>query len=419
MPTEQTTPRFFYGYLIVLACFFIIFFMHGMYSTYGVFFNPFQETFNWNRTIVSGANSVAFFFDGLFAVVAGRLTDRFGPRIVMTITGLTMGLGYVLLSQIDTAWELYLWHGVIIGMSMGSANVTLLSTTARWFVKRRGLMSGLVKVGTGAGMFIMPLVASWFIAGYGWRTSYLVLGIISALCITSTAQLLKRDPAEKGFQPYGAFDSSSHGSNTIGEGLTLQEAIHTWQFWMVCALYFISWYCARTVMVHIAPHTIDLGFSAVQAASVISIIGAASIVGRVVMGGSSDRIGNKRAVLICFAVLATMLLWLHGAKELWALYVFAAIYGFSHGGFFALVSPLVAELMGTKSHGVILGLVLAISQAGGALGTVLTGRIFDITGSYHLAFIILNVMSITGLVLSGFLKPIRVNSTSPDGEWEK
>jgi MFS family permease len=265
----------------------------------------------------------------------------------------------------------------------------------------------------------MPLVATWFIAGYGWRLSYLVLGIISALCIISTAQLLKRDPAEKGLQPYGALESGSHGSNTIGEGLTLQEAIRTWQFWMVCVLYFISWYCARTVMVHIAPHTLDLGFSAVQAASIISVIGATSILGRVAMGGSGDRIGNKRAVLICFAVLATMLLWLHGAKALWALYIFAAIYGFSHGGFFALVSPLVAELMGTRSHGVILGLVLAISQTGGALGTVVAGRIFDITGSYQLAFILLNVMSITGLILSGLLKPIRVNSASPSGDLKK
>ena len=142
---------------MVIASFFIIFVLHGSYGTYGVFFNPLQMEFGWSRTLISGANSLAFFFDGLFAVVAGRLTDRFGPRAVMVAAGFTVGLGYALLSQINTAWQLYFLYGVIIGMSTGSANVTLLSTTARWFVRQRGLMSGLVKVGTGAGILALAL----------------------------------------------------------------------------------------------------------------------------------------------------------------------------------------------------------------------------------------------------------------------
>ncbi len=163
-------------------------------------------------------------------------------------------------------------------------------------------------------------------------------------------------------------------------------------------------------MVHIAPHALDLGSSAVQAASIISAIGGSSIIGRVVMGGAGDKVGNRRALVICFVVLATSLSWLQLAKELWGLYLFAAIYGFSHGGFFALVSPLVAELMGTRSHGVILGSVLFISQIGGAIGAVLTGRIFDLTGSYQLAFLILFIISVMGFMLSIFLKPISVKS---------
>ncbi len=410
--TKNSSPRLFYGYIIVIASFLIIFVLHGSYSTYGVFFSHLQMEFNWSRTLVSGANSLAFFFDGLFAVIAGRLTDRFGPRVVMVIAALMVGVGYSLLSQIDTAWQLYFLYGAIVGMSMGSANVTLLSTTARWFVKRRGLMSGLVKVGTGTGMLVMPLVATWLIASYGWRDSYLILGIVSALSIVLVAQLLRRDPADKGLQPLGA-PQLEPGSRGLAEmGLTLREATKTRQFWTICAVYFISWYVTRTIMVHIVPHALDMGFTAVQAASIISAIGGSSILGRVVMGAAADRVGTRRALVISFIIIAVAFSWLQLADELWALYLFAGVYGFAHGGFFALVSPLIAELMGIRAHGIILGMVLFISQIGGAIGSVLTGGIFDLTGSYQLAFQISLVLGIVGLGLASSLKPISIRAQS-------
>ena len=404
--TDKGNPRFFYGYFIVIASFFIIFIMHGLYSTYGVFFNPLQTEFGWNRTVISGAGALAFFFDGLFAVVAGRLTDKFGPRILLISCGFALGIGYSFLSQISTAWQLYFLYGVVVGMCSGSANVSLLSTTTRWFTKRRGLMSGIVKVGTGAGMLVMPLLASWLIASFGWRQSYMIFGVVSAVSIVSVAQFLRRDPSQKGLQPYGSLEEGANGLDLSDGGLSLQMAIGTRQFWMVCAMYFISWYCSRNVMVHIVPHALDLGISPVHAASIISIIGGASILGRMAVGVAGDRYSNRRALVMCFAVLVIALSWLQQARELWALYLFAAIYGISHGGFFTLVYPLLAELMGTRSHGVITGLVLFISQSGGAIGAVLPGRIFDLTGSYQLAFIILIAMSIIGLVLSLLLKPI-------------
>jgi len=397
----------------VVASFFIVLLMHGLHSSYGVFFKPLQAEFGWDRATISGANSLGMFIMGLFAIVSGRLTDRFGPKITVMACGLILGLGYYLTSRVSAVWQLYLFYGFITGMGNSSGDVSLLSTTARWFVRRRGMMGGIVKVGTGAGQIIMPLVASWLILNYGWRDSYLILGIASMVGIVSIAQLLKRDPSEKGLQPYGVRNGSTGGTDLAGGGLSLREAVRTRQFWMVCATLFAMWYCTATMMVHIIPHATDLGFSAARAASMISTIGGVGISGRLIMGGASDRVGSKRALALCFLVLLAALSWLQLARQLWALYLFAAVYGFAHGGFFSLVSPLVAELFGTRSHGAIFGMVLFISQIGAAIGPVVTGRIFDVTDSYRLAFLILIAIGIAGLALSTRLRATRAKEVQP------
>jgi MFS family permease len=227
----------------------------------------------------------------------------------------------------------------------------------------------------------------------------------SFLIIMLAAQFLRRDPSQKGLQPFGL--DTGVVVNVQDKGRALREAIYTGQFWMVCAMYFVSWYCAMTTQVHIAQSAVDKGISVSHAAGVLAVIGAVSIVGRVVMGVSGDHIGNRRAATICFLVLVAALSWLQLAGELWSMYLFAAIYGFSHGGFFALVSPLIAELFDMKAHGAILGVVLFVSQIGGAAGPVVTGYIFDTTESYRIAFMVLLGLGILGFVLSALLKPLK------------
>jgi MFS family permease len=403
-------PRIFYGYIIVIASLVMLFLMHGINVTFGVFFNPLQREFGWSRTEISVALSLSSLLLGLFGIVSGRLNDRFGPRIVIAASAVILGLGYLLTSQMQAVWQFYLFYGVIVSIGTSSGDVSTLSTTARWFIGRRGIMSGLVKAGTGAGMLIMPLVANWLISDYGWRNSYIILGIVCAVGILLIAQLFRRDPAQNGLKPYGHHEGDANNVKFMESGFSLREVIHTRQFWMLGATYFLIIYCANSIITHITPHALDLGLSTTTAASMISFIGGASIIGRLVMGSTGDRIGNRRALIICFLIYVTALGWLQFAKELWTLYLFTVVYGFAHGGFFALTSPLVAELFGTKSHGVIFGIVLFLGTIGGAIGPTVTGRLFDVRGSYQLAFLILVAVSVTGLVMSSFLRPVKVKS---------
>ena len=139
---EKVKPKFFYGYVVVLASFFILLITWGTIYTFGVFLKPLLAEFGWTRAETSGAYSLYMVLHGVLYIVTGRLNDRFGPRMLMTACGLLLGLGYFLMAYISAIWHLYLFYGVIIGIAMSAGFVPLVSTIVRWFVKRRALMTG-------------------------------------------------------------------------------------------------------------------------------------------------------------------------------------------------------------------------------------------------------------------------------------
>jgi MFS family permease len=404
---KAKTDNFFYSYVIVAACFSIQAIGVGTYISYGVFFNQLSSEFGWSRATISGASSAAFFLMGLLGIFVGRINDRIGPRKVMTVTSSFFGLGLLLMSRLDAVWQLYLFYGVIFGIGLSSIDVIALSTTARWFVKKRGVMTGIVKVGTGMGQLMIPLAASMLIKSYGWRTSYLIIGVAGFLLLVSITQLLRRDPSQMGLLLNYEKKMSMDNPGLIRVGLSLHEAVHTRQFWMICAVNLVIVFCLMIIMVHIVPYARDIEVSALRAASVLSTIGGVSMIGRFITGIAIDRIGSKRVIIVCFILLMVELLWLQMANDLWMLYLFAVFYGITHGGFFTAISPIVAEFFGINAHGVLFGIVAFSGTIGGAIGPFVAGYIFDITAGYSLAFWLGTLVSTLGLMLIILLKPIK------------
>ncbi len=403
--TESTKPKVFYGYVIVLVSFIIMTIAVGTASIFGVFFKPLLNEFGWTRAVTSGAFSVNMILNGLLAIPMGRLTDRFGPRIVTIFCGSLLGLGYLLMSQINNIWQIYLFYGVMIGIGLSGYWVPLTATVARWFIKRRGMMTGIVLAGTGLGTMIIAPLANWLISIYGWRTSYIIVGITTLVLITLAAQFLRRDPAQVGQLPYGADRVKGESSSLEAQGFSLQEAVRTKQFWLFSATWLFFGFGFQTIMVHIVPHAVDLGISADIAASFLAVIGGLTIVGVVAVGSASDRIGNKPSVIICFILMSAALFWLVTTEEIWMLYLSGAIFGFATGGLGVLMSPVAAELFGLSSLGVILGVVEFSWSIGGALGPLLAGVIFDMSGSYELAFLVSAALGITATILALLLRP--------------
>jgi MFS family permease len=416
MPAQQVPqsprarPRFFYGHIVVGAALLIMAIIYGAYNSFGVFFEPLVIDFNWTRTTISGALSLSWIMQGALSIIMGRLTDRFGPRVVLTICGFLIGLGYLLMSQIGAVWQLYLFYGVIIGSGMGGSWVPMVSTIARWFVKRRNLMTGIVLTGVSIGTLIAPPVATRLISAYDWRTSYIIVGSIVLVAVVLVAQLLRRDPTWTKQRPYGESEGQKQEFLLETPPLSLGKAVRTRQFWLASGMFFCFGFCVYTIMAHIVLDATGLGMSSISAPNILATIGGLSLVGRIVLGSAADRFGNRQVFIIGFILMAAALFWLVPNKEVWGLYLFAAVFGFAFGGCATSESPLVAGLFGLSSHGLILGVMNLLGFTfGAAIGPLIAGYIFDMTSRYQLAFIVSGAVSVVGLILTVLLSPIEKN----------
>ncbi|MDP2931690.1 MAG: MFS transporter [Chloroflexota bacterium] len=403
MPGDKKNGLF-YGYIVVGAGFVVALLTWGSYRTYGLFLQPLTAEFGWSRAETSTAYSFAFLLSGLLAAIAGRISDKFGPRLVLVVCGTLMGVGYLLMSQVSSIWQLYLFLGVIIGIGMGGMDTPILATVARWFTRRRGVITGIVKAGAGTGIFALPPLAGWLISAYGWHTAYVVIGGIVLVGTVSAALFLKGKQSEA--EPEPAAVVGREAPDRKSHHLSLREAIGTGPFWIFSVIWFILVFCTQTIMLHIAPRVMDLGIPATIAATVVSTLGGVSILGRIGMGGLSDRMGTKSVLIMAQFLLAASFVWALFARQVWMFYLFATVYGFAHGAFYTLVSPMLAELFGLRSLGAILGAVTFAGTLGGALGPALAGRLFDMTGGYQVVFLINLALTVVSIIMVFFLRPI-------------
>ncbi|MFC1995444.1 nitrate/nitrite transporter [Chloroflexota bacterium] len=187
--------------------------------------------------------------------------------------------------------------------------------------------------------------------------------------------------------------------NEPGE-YSLLQAAKTRNFWLMVSMLFFTGVCVFAVLVHVVPYAIDLGITSLRAASILSLIGVLVIVGAIVIGRLSDNIGRKQALMFCVLLMAGAMLWFMVSSDLWMLYLFAAVLGFSYGGFPPPFSALMGDSFGTRHIGLIMGVVEIGWAVGGAVGPALAGYLFDITGNYILAFLLVGVIATLLAVVS-------------------
>ena len=399
-------PKFFYGYVIVIAALFMSSVMWGARHSFGVFFSPVLEEFGWSRAATSGGFSLTWVFTGLLSVIVGRLNDRWGPRIIMTIGGLLLGAGYCLMSQLSALWQVYLFYGVI-SVGMSAAFVPTLSTVARWFVKKRAFMTGIVSAGTGIALMVIVPAANEAILRLGWRTAYKIVGIVAMIVVIIAAQFLRRDPHQVGKLPYGWDEAKTADSGPRTGGLPFGEALRTRQVWLISLVYFCTYFIYNVFLVHMVIYAIGKGIPSMKAVGIMVFLGGAGIAGRIILGIVADRIGNQRVMALSAGLMMVTLFWLLMAHELWMLFLFGLVFGFGHGGIATMESPIVAHVFGMRSHGVILGLVFFIDTIGGATGPFLAGYIFDVTRDYSLAFLLCAILGVINLIAISLVRPLK------------
>jgi len=394
-----------YGWVMVAMTIGILV-VHALISyCFGLFLKPMTLEFGWDRGALAAVYSMIVLVTGSLGILSGRLTDRYGPRPIVTIGGLLIGIAFILMSQINSLWQVYLIWGFLTGVGFSFCLIPVMTIIPRWFVKGRGMVMGIVMTGRGIGGIISPLLAQWLISDYGWRWTFVILGLIALILIIPVAQFMRHSPQRMGLKPYGEDEMAEvkqFPSSAI-EGLSFSQAIRTSRFWLFGFILASVFFCLGTIMVHIVPYAGDTGIPAITAASVLSIAAGVSIVGRLVIGFISDRIGGRLILTICLILLTLSIIWLLFAENTWMFYVFAVMFGLSYGGFTLLLPVVTAELFGLASFGVIIGSITFMTTLGDAVGAPVSGTIFDITGSYRLAFLTIIVICTVAVILSVFL----------------
>lgn len=378
-------------YLVVFGACAVQFMVIGLLFTYGLLAKEFETEFGWSRTLLSAGLSLAFLMMGVYAVLVGTLSDRYGPGRVLLASGLVYGLGYGLISQVAVPWQLFAIMGCSIGLGLATHDVVTLSTVARWFGRRRGLMTAVVKVGTAAGQMALPVLAAVLIESRGWRETVVILGAAAVVVLAGAALLLKPPPP--------GYIAPTAAAARPDEGMTFAEIRRSRAFLTLCAVQFLFFPSLVTVPLHIVIHGIDLGLAKTAAAALLSVSAAASVVGRLTVGALSDRITGKHAYTICFLPLIAGLSAMVLIDSPGPLFAAVAVYGFAHGGFFTVVATTVAEYFGTRAHGAAFGAIVFFGTIGGATGPILAGRFFDTSGSYAPAFTALAVFAALGFAL--------------------
>jgi MFS family permease len=363
----------------------------GLRQVFGVFIRPMEAEFHWDRATVSGVAAVSWLLLGAVSPIAGTLADRWSARWVLVLSCAVLGVGAVLSSWVGSLWHLYVTAGILMAAGGGGASMPAAAViAARWFEARRGLVLGLLGAGSSAGQLILFPLAVWLMLNHGWRWSFLAMGLIMlAITIPAGLAFVRDDPAERGATPYGAGAGSRlAGAAPAERRVGVDEALRVPAFWLLMSTFFVCGYTTGgLVITHLVPHTSEHGFSEMDAARALGVMGAMNIVGTISSGWLCDRFGPKRPLAVYYFVRGVSLLFLPYVSNMPGLYLFAAVFGLNFISTVPATTALTARIFGRLSVGALSGWILFAHQVGAAMGAALAGWLFDATHSYTWAFI--------------------------------
>ena len=399
--------------LAQLTSFFALFSVVGI-ALYGLplYYDHMVREFGWSRTMVTSGNALSKLVVGpLFGFGAGWIVDRFGPRRLM-MAGILMAGGALMgLGAISALWMFYFFYffnavGYVAGGPL--PNQVLLS---RWFDKTRGKAMGIAYLGIGIGGTIVPGLSTWLTARFGWRMSLQILGLLIIVLSLPLAYFVREKPEE----PAAPNEIPGGGVNTTPRVIpSIRGVLRNPAFYLLAAGSFCSIAAVGGTNQHLKLFlSLDRGFSQADAAVIITLVLASSIIGRLSMGWLADRLSKKSVMLLIYllVVLAIPLLLLQSRT---AIYVFAVIFGIGLGGEYLIIPLMAAELFGVHVLGRVMGIILTADGVAEAMAPMLVGRLRDTSGSYNAGFYALIAAALLGAAAIALLPSRRVIGHRPD-----
>jgi sugar phosphate permease len=382
---------------VALTSFVALFSIVGL-ALYGLplYYDFMVRDFGWTRVQVTSGNALSKLVVGpLFGFVAGWFVDRFGPRRLM-LAGIVMaGVALIGLGRMTALWMFYFFYllnalGYVCGGPL--PNQVLLS---RWFDAGRGKAMGFAYLGIGVGGAIVPLLSAALVNAFGWRVALQALGVLIIVLALPFAYAVRESPTDDGVEErrptkVGPYDRSF---------ATISTVLRTPAFYLLATASMCSIAAVGGANQHLKLYlSLDRGYPQGEAARIISLVLALSIVGRLVMGWLADRMPKKHVMLIIYLMVACSIPLLFLASFPGAMYAFAVVFGLGLGGEYLIIPLIAAELFGVKVLGRLLGVVLTADGVAEAVSPMAVGYLRDVTGSYRIGFFGLILFALVGAV---------------------
>jgi MFS family permease len=401
----STSGGLHYGWVIVGCTLMALLVSNGMtISGLTVFDNALLGEFKWSRGAYKLGGTITFIVAGLLGPLAGGIADRSGVRPLMTLGAIMLSAGFLQYSRVSSLTDVYLAH-LLFGVALACVglvvNVLLVS---RWFTTRRGTAIGLALVGTSLGGSVFPPINTSLLADATWREVFRQLALVPLILIPIVWLFVRDWPRDKGLEPYGGAPA---GSAARGElpGMEYGAALRTVNFWALAFAATATFYAILAMTAHLFLHlTTGLGFPAPTAAAAVGTLFLLGLAGKFLFGAAADFFNRKLVFVgnLIVMLIGTLFLLMDSTSTLWPAVVLT---GLGWGGLYTMLQLLVVESFGIRAAGRILGTITVMDAIGGGLGVVLTGVLFDSTGSYRVAFGVISALVAMALIAATLVKP--------------
>ena len=389
------------GWGLVAAGFVTFAVSAGLMHSYPVFFVAFLAAFGWGRAEASLAYSASQLLTGASSPVVGMLVDRAGPRRLVLLGGVLLAAGLALSSRVTALWHLIALYGVVMTMGANCLGLVVLTPMiSRAFVHKRGLVLSIVQAANGFGRAGSVPVVQFLITTVGWRHSYLVLAAFMTIVILPLAQFFR-----DGGRATGARQAPAPAAGA--PDWTLGEAMATPHFWLLFLVYLLTGLGSFFVSLHQLAFAADVGFDTLHAASILGMGSFLSVAGTIFTGTISDYVGREVSAIIAYGISIVGViaaLFISSPDQTWLLWIHACFFGLTWGARGPMITAKTVDLFQGRHLGAILGAISIGTGIGAAAGAWASGLIFDLSGSYRLAFILSIASYLAGCVAFWFLR---------------
>jgi MFS family permease len=392
----------YYGWRVVFAACLGV--MAGFGSlfvyTFSVFVKPLANDFGWSREAISGGFAIAAVTLGVVSPVLGRWIDRSGPRRVILTCMTIYCVAITSLSLLRSGiWQFYVTCFVLGVVGNGAAHLAYSRSISTWFQKRLGTALAFVMAGAGLGAMILPVIAQSVTGHFGWRAAYASLGLL--------ALLLGLPLSWRYIREHGEINPTS--APVLHSGMTWQLGLRSYAFWIITAILFASSISMNGAITHLSALLTDRGITARDAALCVSILGGSSLLGRIFVGWLLDRFFGPHVAVAINLLTALGVFLLARSGSFSSGWVAASLIGVGAGGEAATTPYLLTRYFGLRAFSTLYGLTWTFYAAAGAIGPVILGRAFDLTGSYtsllSLLAAILGIAAVMNLFLPRYSDP--------------